>query len=95
VTDDELFQALARAGIGRDESRWLESASLLAAFDALGRSGFVVLIKVDGERTNGQLYTVAILGRSPAEDSFRKDGAELQPLLRDALHFVVERLPRG
>jgi hypothetical protein len=68
---------------------WRECAELLAALDAIGRQGGNALVKVDGARPDGAFYTVVISGGRLGEAFFRKDGADLPALLREAVSFYV------
>lgn len=70
---------------------WQRSAELLAALDAIGRTGTVVLVKVDGLRVEN-VYSVVVTGGRIGEDPFRMDGADLRTLLVEAIAFVVSRL---
>lgn len=97
MNDDELLEALAQTGV---ESRgaagpWSASASLLSALDAIGRDGGTALVKIDGGRADGRAYTVVVSGGRLGEEAFRRDGAELEVLLRDAIGFYVEHARRG
>jgi hypothetical protein len=71
---------------------WTRCAPLLAELDALGRLGGNALVKIDGGRhdVDGSLpetYTVVLAGGRLRDEFFRRDGADLEQLLRDAIEF--------
>lgn len=70
-------------------SAWTQSASLLAALDAIGRMGGHTLVKIDGERDGSQVYTVLVSGGRLGSDFLRRDGDDLPTLLREALRFYL------
>ncbi len=84
--DEAMLRALGEAGVDASSavSAWTQSASLLAALDAIGRSGGHALVKIDGERDGSQVYTVLVSGGRLGGDFFRRDGADLPTLLREA-----------
>jgi hypothetical protein len=59
----------------------------LAAFEAIGRDGATALIKVDGQRSDESIFTVVVSGGPLGDVFFRKDGADLEALLREAVMF--------
>jgi hypothetical protein len=65
-----------------DAGRWSE-------LKKLGESGAVVVIKIDGDRARAgdtNIYTVVVSGVAyDKEDHYRRDGAELDPLIDEAL----------
>ena len=73
-------------------ARWKGLAELLAAFEAIGRDGAVAIVKVDGERTNGDVYTVVVSGAKLGGRFFRKDGGELAALLQEALAWYADAI---
>lgn len=92
MSDFDLLAQVSRLGLDAEGgvAVWGNAVRLLAAFDAIGRDGAVVLLKVDGQRENGLVYTVFVSGgRLPKDSGFRKDGADLQELLREAVQFYV------
>ncbi len=92
MSDFDLLAQVSRLGLDAEGgvAVWGNAVRLLAAFDAIGRDGAVALLKVDGVRENGLVYTVLVSGgRLPKNSSFRKDGADLQGLLREAVTFYV------
>ncbi|MBL8945835.1 MAG: hypothetical protein JNK45_21915 [Myxococcales bacterium] len=97
MDSEQILDALRSAGIDVQVAvkAWGEVAGLLAALDAVGRDGGNTLVKVDGQRSDGQVYTVLISGGRLGEDSFRRDGADLRVLLRDALVFYVNHARGG
>ena len=52
MSDDDLTQQFVELGhISPDQiAQWTDVAGLMAIFDAIGRSGLVTMVKVDGER---------------------------------------------
>jgi hypothetical protein len=91
LDDEAMLSALRAAGVDASSavSAWTQSASLLAAFDAIGRLGSHALVKVDGERDGSQVYTVLVSGGRLGSDFFRRDGDDLPTLLREALRFYL------
>jgi hypothetical protein len=89
-----LLDRLRTLGISPDAhaDTWLDGVDLLAALDAIGRSGCCVLIKVDGLRTNGAVYTIVISGGFLVDEVFRKDGPDLVALAGAAIAHVIDRL---
>ncbi|MFT3848692.1 MAG: hypothetical protein QM739_08415 [Propionivibrio sp.] len=72
---------------GEQVSRWTDAAGLMAALDAIGRDGANAVVKIDGARPDGAVYTIVISGAQLGEAFFRKDGSDLLALLRDAIEF--------
>jgi hypothetical protein len=70
---------------------WREMADLLAMIDMMGRNGVSAVIKIDGVRSGGDGYTVAISGPPLGEDFFRKDGSDLAELLVAAITFYRDK----
>jgi hypothetical protein len=91
MSDEEVLERLAKLGFttGLHGDAWRRVADLLAALDAVARDGGHALVKVDGGRTGEEVYTVLVAGGRLGEEFFRKDGADLRALLREALSFVV------
>lgn len=97
MDSERILDLMTKAGLDvrvAAES-WGGATSLLAALDAVGRDGGSALVKIDGQRCDGQVYTVLISGGRLGEDSFRRDGADLAALLRDALTFYVNHACGG
>lgn len=96
MSDVDLLAAVSRLGLDAEGgvSSWGNAVRLLAAFDAIGRDGAVALLKVDGVRENGLIYTVVLSGgRLSRGAGFHKDSADLQALLREAVAFYVSNTP--
>jgi len=91
MDENEAVDALRNAGLDVERAigSWRESVQLLAALDAIGRDGASALVKIDGGRDDGRVYTVVVSGGALAEGAFRKDGAELRPLLDEAVAFCA------
>lgn len=89
--DEAMLSALGEAGVDASSavSAWAQSASLLAALDAIGRLGDHTLVKIDGERDGRQVYTVLVSGGRLGSDFCRRDGGDLPTLLREALRFYL------
>jgi len=90
MDDETLLQELdRRCPSTRDHAAWKELAPLLDGLEKIGRSGSHALVKVDGDRTDAGVYTVAVSGGRLGETFFRKDGTHLPLLLREAIAFYV------
>jgi len=64
--------------------------SHLPKLEAIAKQGATVVVKLDGPRArnDANLYTVMINGGNLGkEDYFRKDGNDLDRLIRDAISF--------
>lgn len=96
MLDEALIRELSGCGIDLRpyEQTWSELARLLAAFEAVARSGVNAIVKLDGARPGPAIYTVVVSGGSLGEHFFRNDGAELKALLREALTFFIEHVGR-
>jgi hypothetical protein len=75
-----------------DAGRWSE-------LEKLGRSGAIVVIKIDGERAHADdenIYTLVVSGGAyNDEDHFRRDGRDLGQLVDEALgHYPFARSNR-
>ena len=60
-----------------DEQGWANAARQLAVLDGASRAGAVIVLKIDGERSENR-YTLVV-------NSVRKDGDDLQVLLSEAI----------
>jgi hypothetical protein len=91
---DALAQNLRASGRLPDElvTQWLESSELLAGLDFVGREGGSVVVKIDGGRTNGLVYTVVVSGGRLGQKYFHKDSAVLADVLREALEFYLAKI---
>jgi len=89
----DALDVLVKAGLDIDgaDASWRDSLQLLAALDAVGRDGANVLLKIDGGRSDDRPYTVVVSGGRLGEEFFRKDGAALVSLLREAVVFYAAR----
>jgi|SRR6185437_12441786 len=89
MNENALVEELQESGYVTVEqvARWRDAARLLAAFDAIGSEGAIAVVKVDGERTDGWRYTVVVSGGRLGAVFFRKDGPDLNALLREAISF--------
>jgi hypothetical protein len=94
MDDRALLEKLRQNGCA--PATWVEAwrgcAELLAALDAIGREGGNALVKIDGARPDGSFYTVVISGGRLGEAFFRKDGADLPALLREAISFYLAQI---
>jgi hypothetical protein len=66
---------------------WSDAASLLAELQRVTAHGGTLVVKVDNERDDGNVFTVVVTGSRYAGRFFRKDGGDLCAILRDALDF--------
>jgi hypothetical protein len=91
MNNDQLVDVLQTSGRMSNShvAFWHNTAGLMAAFDAIGRDGVNAVIKIDGARTDGNVYTIVISGTPLGERFFRKDGSDLASLLRDAIEFYM------
>lgn len=91
MNNDELLVELRRCEIAPDAhtGAWRDSIDLLAALDAIGRSGGSAVVKVDGNRPGADVYTLVLSGGQLGEHFFRKDGADLSALIAEGLSFFV------
>ena len=89
-----LGEQLQDVGISQmvPNSAWRELVPELQALETVARAGLSVVIKVDGVREDGSVFTVVISGGRLSDAFFRKDGPDLGELIRDALRFVIDRL---
>ncbi len=94
MNNEQLVETLlARAHISDAQvALWRESAGLLAVFDAIGRDGMNAVVKIDGARTDGAVYTVLITGPKLGDEYFRQDGGDLPALLRNAIDFYTSKV---
>jgi hypothetical protein len=49
---------------------WRESADLLAILEAIGRAGASAVVKIDGARRDGSVYSVVVSGGPLGEDFY-------------------------
>ena len=94
MKDDSLLEEWQKRGLvtASHTSLWREAVELLGIFDAIGRAGANALIKIDGSRPDGSIYTVVISGGQLGDAFFRKDGTELPALLEEAISFYRTRM---
>jgi hypothetical protein len=92
MKETSVVDDLRKSGRITDEAvaRWGRVSGLLAALDAVGRDGANAMVKIDGARPNGEIYTVVVSGGKLGDAFFRKDGADVDALLRDAVSFYRE-----
>ena len=98
MIDDELRLALKQRGIDSSNHRsaWSEASDLLAAFDALVRAGGSVSgVEFNGVGDGPVGYYLWVFGGRLGKRSFRKHGADLRALLREALAFYLESIAAG
>lgn len=91
MPDELLISDLTKVGVdtGAVVDAWSDSVALLAALDAVGRAGSNTIVKIDGERSGPDVYTVVVSGGRLGEKFFRRDGSDLRSLLREALSFYA------
>jgi hypothetical protein len=94
MVDEALLTDLRKIGIDIQAlvAPWKDSVELLAAMDAIARAGSNAVVKIDGGRAEADVYTVVVSGGRLGEEFFRKDGADLRMLLREAVSFFAERV---
>lgn len=73
-----------------DIHRWQDSAELLGSLNVICRKGSTVVVKMDGTRSNGALFTVVLSGGLLGDDYFHKEGPDLKPLLEQAVAFYLK-----
>jgi hypothetical protein len=66
---------------------WQDAAPLISELQRATADGGTLVIKVDNERRDANVYTVVIAGEKYGRRFFRRDGADLPAILRDALEF--------
>ena len=93
---NEPLVELGHCGIDPDAQAgaWRDSTDLLAGLDGIGRSGGSAVVKIDGARGNSDIYTVVLSGGRLGDNSFRKDGSNLNTLLVDAISFFMKHAAR-
>ena len=72
-------------------NEWDDAAPLLAQLQRSTANGGVLVIKIDNERENGEVFTVVVSGTKYGGRFFRNDGADLMSILREALAFCEGR----
>lgn len=89
MNDELLINALRASGrvSGKHLELWKEVAGLMAVLDAIGRDGASAVVKIDGARLDGAVYSVVVSGEHLGEKYFRKDGDDLSTVLREAIDF--------
>jgi hypothetical protein len=92
MSDQALVEEFLLSGrvTEREVVKWGNVAGLMAVFDAIGREGVSAVVKIDGGRLDGALYTVVVSGSRLGDSFFRQDGNDLAALLRDAIEFYKE-----
>jgi hypothetical protein len=95
--DDEtlLNDLIGRCASTIPHATWEELAPLMNGLERIGRSGSTALVKVDGARQDGAVYTVVISGGRLGESFFRKDGDDLAVLLHEAIAFYLANTTGG
>ena len=66
---------------------WAGAAPLLAELQQATADGAILVVKVDNERTDANVFTVVITGNKFGGRFFRQDGSDLVTILRNALAF--------
>lgn len=90
MTDQDLVSEFVACGhiVHEQVLLWREVAGLMAVFDAIGRQdGVNAMLKIDGGRVDGAVYTVVVSGTFFGERFFRQDGSDLAGVLRGAIAF--------
>ncbi|MFT3706501.1 MAG: hypothetical protein QM817_02425 [Archangium sp.] len=89
LTETQLREVLLQGDFAPVHQPWLAVARDLATLEAIGRTGWIFLLKVDGLRTSHH-YTVVLNRATPGSDTHRCDGNELGPILRGAIQFFID-----
>ena len=91
---ESLIDELRRDGqvVDTQLSTWKAAAGLCAVLDAIAREGCCAVVKIDGGRSDGSVYTVVVSGGRLGEEFFRKDGADLATLPQEAISFYRSRV---
>jgi hypothetical protein len=71
---------------------WSDAAPLISELQRATAGGGCLVIKIDNERTDDDIFTVVITGARYGGRFFRKDGANLLGILREALDFCAARV---
>ncbi|MFT3719389.1 hypothetical protein [Pseudorhodoferax sp.] len=92
MNDQKLVDEFVASGrvVDRQLTLWRDVAGLMAVFDAIGRDGVSAMVKIDGGRLDGVIYTVVVSGPRLGEAFFRQDGSDLAVLLRAAIAFYKD-----
>ena len=92
MSDQKLVDEFVTSGRVAEQEvmLWRDVAGLMAVFDAIGREGVSAMVKIDGGRPDGAVYTVVVSGARFGEAFFRQDGSDLAALLRAAIAFYQE-----
>ncbi|AZS51505.1 hypothetical protein DM558_12320 [Entomomonas moraniae] len=68
------------------------SDKLLGELDRIAKNGYVIVIKLDGERDKSFFYTAILSRSSDNEFFFRKDGPELEVLIKELIDFYNKKV---
>ena len=68
---------------------WSDAAPLISELQRATARGGCLVIKIDNERADDDVFTVVITGAKYGGRYFRKDGADLVGILREALDFCA------
>jgi len=87
--DEKFASELQSSGrvSAQQVTQWRGVAGLMATLEAIGRDGASVVVKIDGARPDGAVYTGVVSGPYLGETSFRRDRSDLPDLLRAAVEF--------
>lgn len=55
--------------------------------ETIAKDGATVIVKLDGQRNDNNVYTVILSGGKLGSDFFRKDGSELTSLLNELIQY--------
>ncbi len=97
MEEDDAIKSLLGRGLDVEiqQATWNEAAKLLSALDSIGREGANVVVKIDGGRDDGRVYTLVISGGELGKEFFRQDSAKLNALLREGVVFYARHTQRG
>jgi hypothetical protein len=74
---------------------WRNIARLVSVLCGMARSGYTVLVKIDGHRDASRRYTIVVNGEPDGSPLFRGDASSLAALLVEAVHACGLSLPTG
>lgn len=98
---DSKLRALKIASAKRSrfaERDWEIWEELWPALEAMADEGAVIVVKLDGGRTQDEFprrYTVIVSGGKLGDEFYREDTADLEGALCEAIVFYAEKVWKG